>query len=116
MAMLLATRRVLLGLVVVVGGLFLAPARGGAQEADRKELLDARNKAAALAKEGKASEAIPQYEKALALAPKVYGSDHIETAALMNSLALLYKQQGEYAKAEPLYHRSLEIREAKLGK
>jgi CHAT domain-containing protein/Tfp pilus assembly protein PilF len=115
MVMVLATRRV--GwLVVVVGGLLLAPARGGAQDADKKELLDARNKAAALAKQGKAGEAIERYEKALALAPKVYGSEHTETAGLMNSLALLYRDQGQYAKAEPLFLRSLQIREEKLGK
>jgi CHAT domain-containing protein/Tfp pilus assembly protein PilF len=113
--MVLATRR--LGwLLVVVVGLLLAPARGEAQDADKKELLDARTKAVALAKQGKVGEAIQQYEKALALAPKVYGSQHKETAALMNSLALLYRDEGQYATAEPLFLQSLQIRESKLGK
>ena len=34
----------------------------------------------------------------------------------MNNLARLYGSQGRYAEAEPLYKRSLEIREKKLGK
>ena len=34
----------------------------------------------------------------------------------MNSLALLYKAQGSYREAEPLYKRSLEASERTLGK
>ena len=34
----------------------------------------------------------------------------------LNNLAVLYQDMGQYAKAEPLFQRSLEIREAKLGK
>ena len=37
-------------------------------------------------------------------------------AVPLNNLASLYQVTGQYAKAEPLYQRSLEIREAKLGK
>jgi CHAT domain-containing protein len=33
----------------------------------------------------------------------------------LNSLALLYRDMGEYAKAEPLYQRALKIREKALG-
>lgn len=36
-------------------------------------------------------------------------------ATSLNNLALLYKTQGQYAKAEPLYKRSLAIREKALG-
>ena len=33
----------------------------------------------------------------------------------LNNLALLYRAQGQYAKAEPLYQRALGIREKALG-
>jgi tetratricopeptide (TPR) repeat protein len=34
---------------------------------------------------------------------------------ILNNLALLYKTQGKYGQAEPLYKRSLAIREKALG-
>jgi tetratricopeptide (TPR) repeat protein len=36
-------------------------------------------------------------------------------ATSLNNLAALHKAQGQYAKAEPLYQRSLAIREKALG-
>jgi hypothetical protein len=36
-------------------------------------------------------------------------------AKLLNSLVGLYKYQGRYAEAEPLYNRALAIREKALG-
>jgi tetratricopeptide (TPR) repeat protein len=36
-------------------------------------------------------------------------------ATSLNNLAALYDTQGDYAKAEPLYKRSLAIREKALG-
>ncbi len=36
-------------------------------------------------------------------------------AASLNNLAALYQKQGHYAEAEPLYQRSLAIREKALG-
>ncbi len=36
-------------------------------------------------------------------------------AASLNNLALLYQAQGHYAEAEPLYQRSLAIKEKALG-
>ena len=36
-------------------------------------------------------------------------------ASSLNNLATLYEDMAQYAKAEPLYQRSLKIREAKLG-
>jgi tetratricopeptide (TPR) repeat protein len=36
-------------------------------------------------------------------------------ATSLNNLARVYKAQGDYAKAEPLYKRSLAIREKALG-
>ena len=37
------------------------------------------------------------------------------TTQSLNNLAALYNAQGQYAKAEPLYQRSLAIREKALG-
>ena len=36
-------------------------------------------------------------------------------ATSLNNLAVLYEDMGRYAEAEPLYRRSLEIREKRLG-
>jgi tetratricopeptide (TPR) repeat protein len=43
------------------------------------------------------------------------GAKHPDTASSLNNLAVLYKSQGKYAEAEPLYERALEIRERVLG-
>ncbi len=41
--------------------------------------------------------------------------DHPEKGGTLNDLARLYESQGRYAEAEPLYKRSLAIREKALG-
>ena len=43
------------------------------------------------------------------------GPEHPEVATSLNNLAALYKAQGRYAEAEPLYRRSLAIKEKALG-
>jgi tetratricopeptide (TPR) repeat protein len=45
----------------------------------------------------------------------VLGPDHPEVATSLNNLAVLYKRQGKYEDAEPLYKRALRIREKALG-
>ena len=37
------------------------------------------------------------------------GADHPDVAFSLQGLALLYKSQGRYSEAEPLYLRSLQI-------
>jgi len=64
---------------------------------------------------GKYREALPYYEKALELAPRALGENSPDTATILNNLAGLYQEMGQYAKAESLHQRSLRIRE-KLGK
>src|SRR5262249_49735006 len=44
------------------------------------------------------------------------GKDHPLVANALNNLATLYQAQGQYAKAEPLFLRALQIYEDKLGK
>ena len=41
--------------------------------------------------------------------------EHVDVAESLNKLGLLYKHKGEVAKAEPLYQRSLDIFEKRLG-
>src|SRR4051794_11816000 len=69
---------------------------------DEEELRDAFGKAVALQKKARYAEAERHYLKALELAPKVFGEEHPNPAAIINNLAGLYWAQGQYAKAEPL--------------
>ena len=46
---------------------------------------------------------------------KNVGLDHPDEATSLNNLAELYRTQGQYAAAEPLYKRSLEIWEKALS-
>ncbi|MFN3918930.1 MAG: tetratricopeptide repeat protein, partial [Methylohalobius sp.] len=43
------------------------------------------------------------------------GPNHPDVATSLNNLAALYKAQGDYAKAEPLYKRALAIWEKAFG-
>ena len=63
---------------------------------------------------GKYDRAVIVAKKALELAEES-GPNNVNVATSLNSLALLYKAQGEYALAEPLYKRSLKIYEKALG-
>ena len=47
--------------------------------------------------------------------PATGESDDPMVANALNEVALLYKAQGQYAQAEPLYKRALAIREKALG-
>ena len=46
---------------------------------------------------------------------KVLRPEHPRLATALNNLASLYKRQGKYEQAEPLYQRALAIREQQLG-
>jgi tetratricopeptide (TPR) repeat protein len=46
---------------------------------------------------------------------KLLGPEHRSMAGILNNLAELYKDLGEYAKAEPLYQEALRIRQRVLG-
>ncbi len=60
------------------------------------------------------AEAEKQLEAALKEA-EAFGPDDVRLATSLNNLALLYKAQGRYAEAAPLYTRSLAIAEKALG-
>ncbi len=54
-------------------------------------------------------------KKALALAQRKFGPEHVNTATSLNDLAEVYSKQARYEEAEPLYKRSLAIKEEALG-
>ncbi|WP_372478254.1 tetratricopeptide repeat protein [Nostoc mirabile] len=43
------------------------------------------------------------------------GEEHPDVATSYNNLAALYKSQGQYSDAEPLYKKALDIAELSLG-
>jgi Flp pilus assembly protein TadD len=45
----------------------------------------------------------------------MWGHEHPDVATPLNNLAFLYRLQGRYTEAEPLYKRALEIFEKVLG-
>jgi tetratricopeptide (TPR) repeat protein len=55
------------------------------------------------------AEAEPLYLRALAIREQHLGSEHPLTAISLNNLAELYRVQGKYEQAEPLYQRTLTI-------
>jgi tetratricopeptide (TPR) repeat protein len=60
------------------------------------------------------SEARPLLERALVLTEKALGPEHLDTAASLNDLALLFWEQGHPEDARPLHERALAIREKAL--
>ncbi len=58
---------------------------------------------------GQYDRAVTVAQAALEAAEKNAGPDHPDVATSLNNLAELYRVQGAYAKAEPLYKRSLAI-------
>ncbi|NJL10689.1 MAG: tetratricopeptide repeat protein [Calothrix sp. SM1_7_51] len=46
---------------------------------------------------------------------RLSGEDHPDVATSYNNLALLYKSQGRYSEAVPLYQKALELCEKQLG-
>jgi len=54
-------------------------------------------------------------QRALAIREKVLGPQHPDTAAILNDLAFLLREQGDLAGPRSLYERALAIRESVLG-
>ncbi len=50
-----------------------------------------------------------------AICEQQLGAEHPYTAMSLNNLATLYRYQGNYVQAEPLYQRVLSMRERQLG-
>jgi len=89
--------------IAILVALFLWPAAVFGQS---PELTDAYNRVGELYAEGRYQEAIPFAEEVLRLSEDEFGPDHPDIAQSLNNLAVLYKTQGRYAEAEPLYKRA----------
>ena len=61
------------------------------------------------------AEALPLFERALAIRERALGPGHPDVAQSLNNLARLYHVQGAYERALLLYERALAIREKTLG-
>ncbi|NJR64538.1 MAG: tetratricopeptide repeat protein, partial [Leptolyngbyaceae cyanobacterium CRU_2_3] len=68
-----------------------------------------------LVQQGRNEAAIPLAERSLQIREQTLGETHSEVGESLNSLAGLYRFQGNYMVAEPLYQRSLQIREQTFG-
>jgi tetratricopeptide (TPR) repeat protein len=54
---------------------------------------------------------VPLYQRSLAIWESVMGPDNPDLAATLDNLAVLYAKQGKFDEADPLYKRSLALRE-----
>eukprot|EP00959_Pyramimonas_sp_CCMP1952_P448664 9394841-Pyramimonas_sp.AAC.1 len=65
---------------------------------------------------GKYDDALPLFERSLAIYEKVHhGEDHPNVADSLNNLAALYYNTERYREARPLFERALAIRQKVLG-
>ncbi|HEV3257270.1 MAG TPA: tetratricopeptide repeat protein [Gemmataceae bacterium] len=86
--------------------------------AQRQQLADAdrlNEQQISLYQQGKPAEAINSARRAVEIRGKVLGEKHPDFAVSVNNLAFLYKDMGDYARAEPLYQKALEIAKQALG-
>ena len=60
------------------------------------------------------TEALPLYQRALAIREQVLGSQHPDTAETMHDLARLYEAQGSREEARSWYEQALAAREQAL--
>lgn len=81
-----------------------------------KAIEKLKKKIEALENQGRYREALPLQRQLVEQVKTTLGSQSTDAAAQFNILADLYKKTGQYAKAEPLYRRSLDIWEASRGK
>ena len=51
----------------------------------------------------------------MGLRKQLLGENHPDYALSLNNLAFLYKYQGKYEQAQPLYEKALDIAERVLG-
>ncbi len=64
-------------------------------------------KANILYKRGQYTEAANVAKEALKVAKEIYGSGHSNVASSMYNIAILYRKQGKFSEAEPLFKRAL---------
>lgn len=106
-------------LALLLGAPGRALGQGGAsgppQSPDLGEADRLYSQAKKLYDERRYAEAIPFAERALAIREKALGPDHVEVAMTLINLAVLYEENGDYARADPMHLRGLEILERRRG-
>src|SRR5205085_634178 len=80
------------------------------------EVLTLFKKANQLGASGEHATAENLFLQVLPELPRLFGMGSVPEGSVLNNLAQLYQATGRPEQAEPLFKRSLEIREAKLGK
>jgi tetratricopeptide (TPR) repeat protein len=58
--------------------------------------------------------AASEYQRALAIAERVFSERGVDLALVLNNLAYEYSELGRYTEAQPLYERAIKVREAAL--
>ena len=86
-----------------------------APDARRVEARKAFDEGQRLAEAVRYAEAVPLIERALELSTANHGEAHPEVARCLDLLGNTRRQQGDFARAEPLLQRGLAIREAVYG-
>ncbi len=94
---------------------FLVALWPGLALAQSAALTEAFNQFKALYEQGRYGDAERFARTARELGQREFAPDHPTTGTLLNNLALPYQAQGRHAEAEPLFERSLAIREQALG-
>ncbi|MBX7219976.1 MAG: CHAT domain-containing protein [Blastocatellia bacterium] len=92
-----------------------SPTQNEAENPVAKEIKELFDQGGKFYVAGKHSEAIPYFEKILALKEKFYGAEHYETAATLNDLGVLHRANGDFKKVESYLNRALAIQEKALG-
>lgn len=103
----------LASLSLLILWLFCIAPMAWADDVDEANRLNAR--IADLYRQGDYAGASRIGERVLAIFEQAYGAEHPNTVTALNNLAALYQNMGESARAEPLFHRALAVREKTLG-
>src|SRR3954466_7446147 len=93
--------------LILLVALAAADPAAARQKEGQADLDAAFQRGAALRKQGKMAEALPQFEKALSLAKDVFGPDHLNTAAIMNTTGVTCLDLGRTKDAEKHFRGSL---------
>lgn len=98
--------------IVMLGFVFLLPCAYCEEKILWNEVY---SRAESFYEQGQYSEALAAAQEALEIAEEEFGSNHLNTAASLDMLAVLYKEQGRDKEAIPIYERIVEIKEGLLG-
>ena len=101
--------------VTLFTAIFIAGLMGSASAQSNDEMKKLAQGINALYKAGQYAEAIPHAEQYARLIQRSFGDEHVERAAALHTLALLYNFTGRLSEAEASAKLSLQIREKLFG-